>query len=71
MPIYEYQCLNCGNNFEVITFAGQDEEDVKCSECGLSNVKKLLSAGEIRPAGIPKGSGGFQAPSCGGKTAGG
>ena len=70
MPIYEYQCNDCSKTFEIISFPGKEEEKVECSYCKSTNVKKLISAGAIRPEGVPSGKGGFAAPSCGGKCLG-
>ncbi|MGM0418793.1 MAG: FmdB family zinc ribbon protein [Thermodesulfobacteriota bacterium] len=70
MPIFEYKCKKCGKIFEEIVLSSN--EDINCPECKTSDVKKLISAGAVRPDGIPKGSGGFQPPppSCGGAGAG-
>ena len=40
MPIYEYKCLECKKEFEVIVPLNTD---VICSTCGSSNLKKLVS----------------------------
>ena len=49
MPIYEYQCLNCDNQFEVLVFSS-DKTEPACSQCQSANVAKLMSAGCIRGA---------------------
>jgi putative FmdB family regulatory protein len=41
MPIYEYKCENCKNEFEVFTFL-KDEEPL-CPSCGSKEVKKKVS----------------------------
>lgn len=51
MPIYEYQCTDCGHRFEVMQRLSE-EPIATCTECG-SPVEKLLSA----PAFQFKGSG--------------
>lgn len=43
MPIYEYQCETCHHCFEVLVFSS-DEEEITCSKCGNSEVKRLLSS---------------------------
>jgi putative FmdB family regulatory protein len=63
MPIYEYQCEACECQFETLVFGG-DDSGVTCPSCCATKVKKLISAGAIRPQGIPSGGGGFQAPAC-------
>ena len=42
MPIYDYQCNDCGCVSEVLVFGKQEE--LKCSQCGGSNMAKQLSA---------------------------
>ena len=67
MPIYEYYCEDCNCQFETLFFPGDPVPT--CPSCCKGNVKKLLSAGAVRPRGIPTGSGGFREPAC--KPAGG
>lgn len=43
MPIYEYQCMNCGHVFDVMQ-KFSDEPIKTCPECAKDNVKKLVSA---------------------------
>ncbi len=43
MPIFEYKCGNCGKTFETLELPGQ-ENNVKCTNCGSDNLKKLISA---------------------------
>ena len=42
MPIYDYQCRDCGSVSEVLVLG--EEEALKCSQCGGSNMTKQLSA---------------------------
>lgn len=63
MPIYEYTCQQCDHRFETIVFPN-DGDEVVCPQCNSVQVKKLVSAGAIRPEGIPTGSGGFKPPAC-------
>ena len=63
MPIYEYQCKNCCHCFEEL-FLSASDPDPKCPKCQCDDVEKLMSAGSVRPRGIPSGTGGFQAPAC-------
>lgn len=40
MPIFEYECEQCGKRFEELVFG----DDVPpCPACGTANTKKLLS----------------------------
>jgi len=62
MPIYEYLCEKCNNEFEALVFS--NEETPNCPHCKSNKVKKLVSAGSFRPHGIPSGGGGFKLPKC-------
>ncbi len=42
MPIYEYECSQCGHRFEELVFGS--EEGVQCPKCGDNKVERLLSA---------------------------
>ena len=61
MPIYEYECCQCCARFERIVFSA-DETPPECPECHASDVRRLISAGAVRPQGIPRGAGGFTPP---------
>ena len=63
MPIFEYQCNACCNTFEQLVFAS-DSEPPSCPACNCADVRKLMSAGSVRPNGIPTGGGGFEPPAC-------
>ncbi|MCK9175940.1 MAG: zinc ribbon domain-containing protein [Desulforhopalus sp.] len=64
MPLYEYKCNSCAKEFEYLTTSVKAAEEVKCPSCGSSDVKKLISAGVVRP-GAPSGLNTFGG-SCGG-----
>ena len=51
MPIYEYHCKNCDQDFEYLVF-GSEKPD--CPSCKSKKVSKLMSACGF----ISKGSGG-------------
>jgi len=44
MPIYEFKCRKCGNVFERLCFASDDEKDITCPACQGNEVEKLLSS---------------------------
>jgi len=68
MPIFEYVCKKCDHCFEHLMFSSSDPVPV-CPECRSNKVRKLMSAGCVRPNRIPAGSGGFNQSAC--KPAGG
>ena len=43
MPIYEYKCLKCEHQFEVIQ-RFSDNPVESCPECNKKSVQKLVSA---------------------------
>ena len=40
MPLYEYDCLDCGHRFETLV---RGESAVQCPQCASSKVERLLS----------------------------
>lgn len=42
MPIYEYYCKDCGEQFEKMTSMAKADE-MECQECGSTNTERLLS----------------------------
>ena len=43
MPIYEYQCRACGEQFQSLVMSQGDLEVLRCPECGRQDFKKLVS----------------------------
>ena len=70
MPIYEFSCNECGENFEQI-LPSSDISSVSCNKCNSSDIKKMISSGSFRlgnnsgplasgpPSGPPCGKSGF------------
>ena len=50
MPIYEYECENCGHQLESIQKIS-DPPLTTCPECGQLSLKKLVSAAAFRLKG--------------------
>jgi putative FmdB family regulatory protein len=50
MPIYEYHCKSCGFEFETIQKISEDPLK-DCPECGLVELKKLVSKAAFRLKG--------------------
>ncbi len=46
MPIFEYHCQGCENDFEQIVF--NSKAQVKCPKCRSGKVKKKMSAFAIK-----------------------
>jgi putative FmdB family regulatory protein len=42
MPIYEYVCKKCGNEFEVLVFNKDDKQE--CPACGAKKPTKKMSS---------------------------
>jgi len=61
MPIYEYKCLECNKVFEVLsTSSSESGEEIKCTKCGATKVRKTISAAGFRinsgSSSIPSGA---------------
>lgn len=63
MPIYEYECKKCGEEFEKLVMSG---DEVRCPKCGSSQVARRMSGFSTGPAqwGITPGP--SSPPGCGG-----
>jgi putative FmdB family regulatory protein len=44
MPIYEYECVHCGQKFEVRQAIGEDGSGLNCPKCHAGEPKRLLSS---------------------------
>lgn len=59
MPIYEYRCKDCGTVSEILQGVTIKEVPVKCSNCGGTNLVKLISThagGSKKHGDLPGGS---------------
>ena len=43
MPIYEYECLKCGEKFEIRRSMADSDSEVKCLRCGEEKPRRVLS----------------------------
>lgn len=43
MPIYEYECRNCGEKFEMLRDINDSDGTVKCPRCEAKSARRLLS----------------------------
>ncbi len=52
MPIYEYTCTECNEQFEKFVRSISSQPEIKCPSCGGTHVKKGWSVfGTAAPAG--------------------
>ena len=43
MPIYEYECRECKETFEVLQKAGEGNDELCCPKCNSDKPERLLS----------------------------
>lgn len=43
MPIFEFQCSQCGLCFEKLCLSENDQHQNNCPQCGGSETKRLMS----------------------------
>jgi putative FmdB family regulatory protein len=61
MPIYEYVCSDCGENFSKLQKMDAGAGETACPQCGSTDVARKISACAIgggtggAPAGAPGG----------------
>ena len=60
MPIYEYECKSCGENFELRRGMNDSDDDIRCPKCGTQGPKRVFSVcGLASPGsggGLPSGA---------------
>ena len=49
MPIYEYECTQCRERFEMRQSFGEDRSKVTCPKCGAPNPKRRFSVSSAQP----------------------
>ena len=62
MPLYEFYCPHCGEAFEKLIFAS-DNDPIKCPKCGAAGAERILSV--FSSAGLSREKGGSESASCG------
>jgi putative FmdB family regulatory protein len=63
MPIYEFDCQDCGKPFETLVI-GFSTDGVRCPECQGKNVKKKISSFAVKGATIGAPSFSSNSASC-------
>jgi putative FmdB family regulatory protein len=73
MPIYEYVCLDCKKEYEILRSFNESDQPLDCDECGSENVKRKLSLAIAHSGGSTvsgMGGGGGGCSSCAGGNCG-
>jgi putative FmdB family regulatory protein len=63
MPLYEFHCRTCGEDFEEFVFPSEPEDAIPCPSCGTDHPERRLSVFGVGTEGAtsPRSS----ASSCG------
>ena len=56
MPLYEYQCARCGNEFEMLVPMSAADTQIECPTCGSEETRKLLSTFAVRGGSTSRSS---------------
>lgn len=57
MPIYEFECGQCGEKFDLLLGIRHDPKEIRCPKCGANQARRLMSTFSA--------AGGSQAPGSG------
>ena len=58
MPIYEFQCTDCGEKESKSLFRNNDERiEMKCEKCGCEDLQRVLNSTNFSVSGGGSGSG--------------
>jgi len=63
MPIYEYKCEDCNEEFEALVF--RRDETVPCPSCKGEDIKRMMSACGFKTGGAADAGESYSAPSGG------
>ena len=58
MPLYAYQCKNCGENFEKVRSMNDRDEELACPACGAMHPQRVLASFSLGSGGSSGGSSG-------------
>ena len=57
MPIYEFQCTDCGEKKEILFKNSDEKVEMKCEKCGSENLQRVLSSTNFALSGGGSGAG--------------
>ena len=57
MPVYEYRCKHCGENFDLFVRSVTQKKTPTCPRCGSTEVKKAVSLFGLSGGGSGRGTG--------------
>ncbi len=67
MPIYEYECKDCGSRFETLRLMREADAPIACKHCASQNTTRQISACFAQSGGkVLAGSGGSSSGGCAG-----
>ncbi|MCK4325964.1 zinc ribbon domain-containing protein [bacterium] len=62
MPIYTYECKDCGEKFDFLVGVVASKEEPKCKKCGSKNIERTLASFSVRVSGSSSST--SSGPSC-------
>ncbi len=71
MPIYEFQCSDCGQKKEILFRRSDEKVEMKCDKCGSENLQRVLSSTNFAVSGGGSGTGASNVTSSTHKCSGG
>ncbi len=71
MPLYEYQCQDCGQRFEALRSMSDADKPIRCECCQGINTRRQPSVFRAQSGGkVLAGMGGCDCGNCSGGTCG-
>jgi putative FmdB family regulatory protein len=56
MPLYEYQCLDCGEHFEKMVRISESGTSQTCPQCGSDQTHKQITTFASKNSGVSSAS---------------